>query len=98
MCYIATYHNHYLLWPLEPQKAPQFYKGDIDSILQKPEYYENCLFKIFLCSKPCLQSEIFCIKAVFVACSCAVSNSGLVHTYEQREQAIKTVVRWNISL
>ena len=33
-----------------------------------------------------------------VACSYAVSNSGPVHTYEQREQATITALIQNISL
>ena len=45
-----------------------------------------------------LPSEIFCIKAVIVACLYAVSNLGSVHTYKQREQATINVVRQNISL
>ena len=57
------------------------------------------LFKTFLFSRPCsLPSEIFCIKAVIVACLYAVSNSGPIHTYEQREQATITVLIQNISL
>ena len=42
-----------------------------------------------------LPSEIFCVKAVIVVCLYAVSNSGPVHTYEQREQATITAVRQN---
>ena len=42
--------------------------------------------------------NIFCIKAVIVACSCAASNSGPVHTYKQKEQAAITAVGQNISL
>ena len=42
---------------------------------------------LFLSSRPfSLASEIFCMKSVIVACSYAVSNSGPVHTYEQREK------------
>ena len=36
-----------------------------------------------------LPSEIFCIKAVLVACSYAVSNSGPVHTYEEKENKLQ---------
>ena len=52
------------------------------------------LFMTFLC----FLSEIFCIKPFIVACSCAVSNSGSVHLYEQREQGTKMAVIQNISL
>ena len=37
------------------------------------------------------------MKAVIVACSYAVSNSGQAHAYEQREKAMKTAVRQNMN-
>ena len=42
--------------------------------------------------------KIFCIKAAIVDCLYVVSNSGPVHTYEQREQATITGLIQNISL
>ena len=51
------------------------------------------LFMTFLSSK-----WNILYKAVIVAWSCAVFNSGSVHLYKQREQATKTVVIPNISL
>ena len=57
-----------------------------------------CLFIWSFLSGPALESEIFCLKAVIVACSYGVSNSRPAHTYKQREQATITALRQNISL
>ena len=43
-------------------------------------------------AQPYLQSEIFCIEDVIVACSYAVSNSGQVNTYEQREKPTRKLL------
>ena len=52
-----------------------------------------------LSSRPfSLPSEIFCIKAVIVACLYVVFNSVSVCIYQWREQATKTALIQNISL
>ena len=56
------------------------------------------IMNFYLFSRHCFPSRIFCMKAVIVACSYAVSNSESVHSYKQREQATKTTVKQNISL
>ena len=47
-------------------------------------------FIVLAFSGPALESEIFCLNTVIVACLYGVFNSGPTHTYQQGEQTTIT--------
>ena len=79
-------------------KAPKFWKENILDSPKKLNIMRTSSFNTFLCSRPCLPSEIISIKAVLVACSYVFPTSESVHFYENRGQATKTALEQNISL
>ena len=79
-------------------KAAKFLKENPLYSSKKLSIMKTLSLNTFLCSRPCLPSEIIGIKAVLVACLYVFPNSESVHSYEKREQATKTALRQNISL
>ena len=71
-------------------KAGNFWKKNQLDSPEKLNIMKTLSFNTFLCSRPCLPSEILSIKAVLVACFYVFPNSEAVPLYEKREQATKT--------